>query len=63
MTTKERRTCPECNALVVDGKCTNTRYCLYRGKGWSKEQRIDAWARQGVEEHTVGAQYDYTGRV
>jgi len=60
--TNERRTCPECNALVINNRCTNTQYCTYRGPGWTKDQRVDAWARHGVEEHTTGAQYDYTGR-
>ena len=59
----ERKTCPLCNSEVRDGLCTNRDGCQYRGQGWSSEQRTDAWARYGgVEERTVGAQYDYTGR-
>ena len=58
----DRKTCPECNSEVKEGRCTNYGYCTYRGKGWTKEQRADSWARHGVEERTTGAQYDYTGR-
>ena len=58
----EQRTCPECNCKVEQGRCTNRDGCAYRGPGWTPEQRRKAWAQHGVEERTVGAQYDHTGR-
>lgn len=58
----ERRTCPECNFEVRQGRCINSDRCMYRGAGWTQEERQRAWAMHGVEERSVGFLYDYTGR-
>lgn len=58
----ERKTCPECNSVIINGRCSNMNYCSYKGQGWTKDQRIAAWARHGTEERTTGSYYDYTGR-
>lgn len=60
--TYQRLTCPQCNAPIVDRKCTNRDGCLYRGTGWTDQQRREAWSQVGSWERTTGAQYDYTGR-
>ena len=56
----ERRTCPECNYVIVNNRCTNY-HCNYRGLGWNSEQRAYAWATHpGVIERTDGSYYPDT---
>jgi hypothetical protein len=52
-------TCPECNCIVLQDKCTN-KYCNYHGKGWTLEERSKAWANHGVEYRSAGGSiYEY----
>ena len=59
----ERRTCPECNFVVLNYRCTNPDNCNYRGPGWSAQQRSEAWQKHpGEWERTASAYTDYSGR-
>lgn len=58
----ERKTCPECNFVVLNFRCTNPDGCKYRGLGWTEQQRSKAWQQHGDWERTASAYTDYSGR-